>query len=224
MKKILTIIWGVLIGCFFLLIVNFVANEAVIKAYKAGEYKENKLSWLGVLEPYISHYNKGNMYYQKGEYDKAIEAYETALENHPGEKEECMIRINLVLAMVAPIKPEEITEDDVEATIALLEEAKEVLYAHGCATEEGSGHNAQAEQLKEDIDRLLEELRGEEKREEKTDQKNTEQKQEKEDNKEEENIKQQLMDLQRQSNEARSREMSGIENFGDFDFYDGKTW
>ena len=225
MKKIFTIVWGVLIGCLLLLMVNYVANESVIKAYKEGVYKENKLAWLGVLEPYISHYNDGNMYYQKGEYEKAVEAYELALKNHPGEKEECMIRINQVLAMVAPIKPDEIDENEVEETIALLEDAKEVLYEHGCATEDDNGHNEQAKQLKKDIDRLLEQLRnnkGDESKKQKKD--NDDKKDNKKDDKEEESIKQELMELQKKGNEDRSKEMSGIENVGNFEFYDGKTW
>ena len=177
------------------------------------------------MEPYIADYNNGNVYYQKGDYDAAITAYQKALEHHSGHPKECMIRINLVLAMVAPIDPNEITDSQIEDIIRLLEDAKQILCVHGCASEDGSGHNRDAQKLKEDIDRFEEELREmqEAQQEDDTSEYESEQttKQEDEDK---EDIQQQLKEIQKQSNEERNKELSENENLEDFDYYDGQTW
>lgn len=225
MKKLIKIAWILLIGCFLCLIVNFSVNETLIKAYNTGNYIENKLTFWGFLQPYIADYNNGNVYYQKGDYDAAIMAYQNALEHHCGHPRECMIRINLALAMVTPIDPDEITDSQIEDMIELLEDAKQILCVHGCATEDGNGHNEEAQQLKEDIDRFEEELkeRQETQQEDDTDEYESEQttKQEDED---EEDIQRQLKEIQKQSNEERNKELSENETLDDFEYYDGQTW
>lgn len=225
MKKIFTTAWILLIGCFLCLIINFQTNEAMIKNYNEGIYTQNALSFLGFLEPYIGDYNKGNVYYKNGDYDQAIEAYKCALEKHPDKHRECLIRINLVLAMVTPLAPSSISESEVTDTIRLLEDAKEILYAHGCATEDGKGHNKDAQTLKEDIDRLIEELKQMQdgQSEDGTDD-NDPQQTSKPDEKPAQDIEQQLEELQKQSTEERSRGLSDNENIGNFEFYTGAKW
>lgn len=227
MKKLFTTIWIFLIACLLCLVVNNSANEVLIKDYKKGIYTENKLSFLGFLEPYISYYNEGNIQYQKKEYDAAIKSYQNALEHHPGHDRECMIRINLALAMVTPLDPDEMTDSDIADAIKVLEEARQVLYAHGCATENGNGHNKDAQTLKEDIDRFEEELKQKQEYQSENDMESNES--EPEENQEqnvknEQDIQKQLEEIQKQSNEERNAELSETENIGNFDFYDGQTW
>lgn len=225
MKKIFTSIWLLLIGCLLCLIVNFSANQAWIKEYHAGNFTENKLSFLGFFEPYISYYNKGNVYYQNGDYDAAIMAYQDALERHPSHDRECLIRINLVLAMVTPIDPDEIPDSQLADTIKLLEDAKEILYAHGCATEDGNGHNKDAQTLKEDIDRFEEELK--ERQENQTKEVTTEddsQEKEEENTENQQDIERQLKEIQNQSTQERNQELLETETLEDFELYDGQTW
>lgn len=225
MKKLFTTVWGLLIGCFLCLIVNFSLNETLIKAYNTGNFIENKLTFLGFFEHYIGYYNNGNVYYQKGNYDAAIIAYENALKHHPSHSKECMIRINLVLAMVIPIDPDEITDSQIEDTIQLLEDAKQILYTHGCATEDGNGHNEDAQRLKEDIDRFEEELKERQETQQEDDIQEHESEQttnQETDN--EDDIQQQLKEIQKQSSEERNKELSENENLDDFDYYDGQTW
>lgn len=225
MKKLFTTVWILLIGCFLCLIINFSANEMFIKNYNAGNYTENKLEVLGFYEPYISYYNKGNVYFKKGDYDAAAKAYKNALAKHPSHSKECMIRINLALAMVTPIDPSELTESEIDDTIQLLEDAKQVLYDHGCAAEDGNGHNKDAQTLKEDIDRFEEELkqRQEDQSETNSDDNNTEDTSEQDEQKEQD-IQEQLEEIQKQSNEERSQGLSENENVGNFDFYTGAKW
>ena len=225
MKKIFTTLWFFLIACFLCLIINFLTNELMIKDYKAGNYTENKLAFLGFLEPYISCYNKGNAAYKQGDYDAAIEAYQNALEKHPSEQRECLIRINLVLSMVAPIDPAELTADEIAETIQLLEDAKQILYAHGCAAEDGTGHNQDAQTLKEDIDRFEEELKQMLTSRPENDTSSTEPEQTSEpEEANSQDIQKQLEEIQKQSQEERTEGLSEIEKMENFDFYQGQKW
>ena len=65
MKRVGIVMWSLLFLCFLCLLANDRANETMIKKYENGEYTENKLSVLGFVEPYISHYNRGNILYKK---------------------------------------------------------------------------------------------------------------------------------------------------------------
>lgn len=227
MKKLFTTIWVLLIAFLLCLVVNFSANEALIKDYNAGIYTENKLAPLGFLEPYISYYNEGNVWYQKGDYDAAIESYQKALERQPGHYKECMIRINLALAMVTPLNPDEMTNSDIADAMNILEDARQILYAHGCATEDGNGHNEDAQTLKEDIDRFEEELK---QMQENTFENDIEDDESEGGESQEQNvenqqdIQKQLEEIQKQGNEERNSALSEVEDLGDFDFYEGQTW
>ena len=160
MKKILAGVGFVFTILFLVLLINYVKNENLIDDYNNEIYSENNMSYLGFLQPYIAHYNQGNMEYINGNYDKAVEVYKKALESSPSFERECLTRINLALSMIAPIVPEEITEENIEETIKILEDAKAVLMEHGCANENDSdGHNEDAQHLKEDIDKFLEQLK-----------------------------------------------------------------
>lgn len=158
MKKIGIGIWSVVLVCFLCLGANYISNEVWIDGYQSGDYKGSCLQILGFTEAYIAPYNEGNRQYQLENYEKAIEQYEKALTRHPSYHRECKIRINLVLAMLAGIEPEKITKENLQDTLNLLEDAKEVLYAHGCAEEEEEGHNADAQRLKDEIEQFEKKL------------------------------------------------------------------
>lgn len=225
MKKFFTTIWILLVACLLCLIVNFLANEALIKNYNAGIYTENKLSVLGFSEPYIADYNKGNIQFKEGNYDEAMKAYQSALKHHPTHDRECMIRINLALTMITPLNVDEMTESDVKDTLKVLDEAREVLCEDGCAAEDGNGHNKAAQTLKNEIDQLEEELKNSQRSQSEDNSNDTDTEEEEEQNETDtQDVQKQLEEIQRQSNEERSQELSKSEDLGNFDFYDGKTW
>lgn len=226
MKRVQIIIWIFLFSCFLCLLVNYIANEMIIKKYENSEYIENKLSVLGFTEPYISHYNRGNIFYKNDNYDEAIKEYEKALQLNPPYDRECKIRINLALAMVVPIDLDKITEEDVDEVLETLEKAKNVLYEHGCAISGGSGHNEDAQTLKEEIDKLEEELKNRmDYKSEPGEPKDTDEKKKKEGSVEnEQEKKKQLQEIQKKGTEERNSQLTQTEYLDDFEYYDGVTW
>lgn len=157
-----------IVGIFFALIAAFFAMKYIVNLvflinYDNGSYSvetEEFLQHLNIPEGYLPHYNAGNAHYKLQEYDKAIAEYQMALMAHPSEKKECDIRVNLALAMLQKIDFEHLeTEKDKENAIRTLQAARNVLCEKGCADPYGTnGHDPEAEQLKQDIDKMLEEL------------------------------------------------------------------
>lgn len=222
MKRVLTSIWIVLIICFAALLASYIANEVMISNYENGKYTENGLSVLGFMEPYISHYNRGNVLYQSENYEEAINEYENALKNNPPHDRECLIRINIALAMIAPINVEEISESNINDVIATLEEAKNVLIEHGCANrDDDNGHNKDAQTLKNDIDKFLEELKNSETPKKEEEEPNEEGGGDEEINGQKEEM---LKKLQEDGIINRNPELENIGNLFNFEFYDGPTW
>ena len=107
---------------------------------------------------YIIHYNMGNTNYRQYSYDKAIRQYEKALAQRVPEGKECPIRINLALAMLGTLGADFMEPGQVNDSILVLEEAREQLLTDNCATEKETGHSPEAEQLKKEIDAILEQL------------------------------------------------------------------
>lgn len=159
MKRVLWGIEAVLLLALVVLLTNQICNENMLKRYSHKDYQENSFAFLGFLQPYIAPYNLGNVYFQRGDYEGAIEKYQEALKFNPPNEYDCQIRINEVLAMVTPIDTTTITVDNYDETIEFLKSAQTILCENGCASMEGSaGHNEDAQQVKEDIDRLIYEL------------------------------------------------------------------
>ncbi len=225
MKKVGVIIWSLLLLCFLCLLVNYRANESMILKYENGEYTENKLSVLGFTEPYISHYNRGNVFYQKGNYEGAIEEYKKALQLNPTHDRECKIRINLVLSMVAQIHADEITESNVDEVLETLDEARNVLYEHGCAASHETGHNEDAQTLKKDIDQFEEELNNRIVSGVNRDEpKDTNEGEKKEAIENEQEKREELKEIQRQGTEERNTELPQRKYLNNFEYYDGAVW
>lgn len=229
MKKPVFVIYIIIVLILFKLISTFITNEKFILNYKEEIYNENevkKLFILNILEPYIAHYNYGNLLYKQKDYNQAIKEYKKALQlNPPKEKKECAIRINLALAMLQQIDEKDTSEENKNKTLTILKNAKEVLCEDDCAhVYDNNGHSKEAEQLKADIERKEKELKNEEKS-------NDSKKENEEENKDDAQkdkqvqIKEKLQEIQK---EALQDRQDGIEDvkkmYETYEYYKGKKW
>ena len=142
---------------------RLITNHSFVNAYNKGEYEteaEEKLLKMNFPESYLPYYNLGNAAYKKGDYNSAIGYYNQALQNYPPEDKDCLIRINLALSMCNTIDFYNLdSQEKIDTALFILYKARDVLLENGCATNEGDGHNADAQQLKEDIDAMIEKLK-----------------------------------------------------------------
>ena len=138
-------------------------NHSFVSQYKKNVYaadKEQKLLVMNVPESYLPYYNLGNVSYKNGDYNGAIAYYTEALQLHPPKERECDIRINLALSMVYTIDFNHLdSEDKVSTALIILYKARDILTEKGCAADKPEdAHNATAQKLKEDIDKLIDML------------------------------------------------------------------
>lgn len=169
MKKIPLKMWFIgIVGLLILavaimLVYRLSVNHSFVKAYNNEDYdtvNEEKLLNFNFPESYVPYYNLGNAAYKRGDYTSAITYYNEALKNFPTEKRDCLIRINLALSMCNTIDFYSLdSQDKVDTALFILYKARDVLLENGCATDDGQGHNEDAQQLKEDIDRMIEMLK-----------------------------------------------------------------
>ena len=155
------LIFGISSGFLFFRIIN---NHLFVKAYAEGEYKTEKeegLLKLNVPESYLPYYNLGNVAYENGDYASAVGYYNEALSLFPYGEKECDIRINLALAMCYGIDWQNMdSKEDIDTALVVLYKARNVLLVNNWATEDGEGHrDDDAQQLKEDIDAMIEKLK-----------------------------------------------------------------
>ena len=155
--SVILLVIGLFLGSRYMLNAIFLLN------YKHGNYMakvEVFLEKMNVPEGYLPFYNAGNAYYMTEDYDNAIDSYKSALECHPSDKKEADIRVNLALAMLHKIDFDNInTEKQKAAAIRTLQSARNVLCEKGHADPYGTdGRDPEAEQLKQDIDKMLEDL------------------------------------------------------------------
>lgn len=163
-KKILMItIYVVLILITLKLLFNIVLNSIFISRYDHGQYSEANakvLTYLNFPQSYIANYNYGNVLYQNGKYEEAIEEYKKALNGGASMEEECSIRINCALAICKTVIVDESSQASIKEAIATYESAIDVLTEKGCANrEDNNGHSQKAEQLKEDIQKEIDRLK-----------------------------------------------------------------
>lgn len=85
------------------------------------------------LQLYKYHYNKGNEYYDSYKYSDAAAEYNKALSYPVPDGEECAIKVNLVLAKIAPVNFDNVPEADLSDTIDLLGDCIDLLCEDGCA-------------------------------------------------------------------------------------------
>lgn len=199
-------------------LITFTTNELIISNYDKGKYDTglvNTLYFLNLSEPYIAYYNHGNLLYQNGDYQDAINKYEKALEKKPSANKVCSIRINLALAITATID-----ETDKEEALKKLKQARETLYEDNCAHEQDdNGDSQEAEELEQELKDLEKEANGEE---DNSDDK--ESNDSKDDNNQEENqtIEEQLKEIQKNSSSSRQEDIDYYNS--DISYYDGKSW
>ncbi len=152
-----------------LILARSVVNTAFLKNYEKGSYSEMPEKLFANLkfgENYVIPYNLGNVNYHSGDYKKAVSYYRQALSSNPPEhNEECKIRVNLALSICHTIDFDSLDTSDEEAVseaISTLQSARKVLTEHGCASEpvgSDDGHFTNADQLKHDIDEMLDKLK-----------------------------------------------------------------
>ena len=167
-EKILLAICTLLTVLGVLIIARSLINASFLNNYNKGKYPtvlEGLLPHLPFGENYVAFYNLGNADYMKGNYDKAVSYYATALTKEPPEQyEECMIRTNLALALCHTIDFDNLDLSDQEAVqhaIEVLLTARYYLTEHECASEpvgSNDGHFPDADSLKHDIDEMLQKL------------------------------------------------------------------
>lgn len=147
----------------FKLLFNTIVNTVLINKYNDGEYSESQvklLTFLNFPESYVANYNYGNILYQNGEYESAIEKYKKALSGYVPQFKECSIRINYALAICKTVKVDETDQESIKSAIQKYEEAIDVLTEQGCANKnDKNGHSQKAEKLKEDIQKEIDRLK-----------------------------------------------------------------
>ena len=120
---------------------------------------EDLLLTFNCFEPYIVHYNNGNLLYMNSLYLEAVEEYKTSLTfSGIPEDRDCSIRINLALALLGSLGDDYEEPENIAHAIEVLNEARDVLLENGCASDDGEGHSKKAQELKEYIDELIDEL------------------------------------------------------------------
>ena len=151
LKKIAIAIWLVTALFLGILVLNYYGNRKLIERYGQGVYQQNELGFLGFTQPYINHFNRGNVFFQLGDYTKAKQEYQSALNLKPGDPYDCKIRVNYALSYVKPIDTKKITKDNYKDTIEICETAKSILSEKDCATENNDGHYYAAQKLYNEI-------------------------------------------------------------------------
>ena len=159
LKKIAIAIWLVTALFLGILVLNYFGNRKLIERYGAGVYQQNELGFLGFTQPYINHFNRGNVYFQLGDYTKAKQEYQSALNLKPGDPYDCKVRVNYALSYVKPIDPDKITKDNYKETIEICETAKSILSEKDCATKNNDGHYYAAQKLYNEINNFIEDLK-----------------------------------------------------------------
>ncbi|MCR5670346.1 MAG: tetratricopeptide repeat protein [Butyrivibrio sp.] len=169
MKKIPLRVYFILISGLILLVVGVLllskvlTNHGFVKAYEAQNYnteKEEKLLGMNFPESYVPYYNLGDAAYKRGDYTSAVSYFTKALGLYPTKERDCLVRINLALSLCNTIDFANLdSQDKVDTALFILYKARGILLEKGCATNEGEpGHNADAQKLKEDIDKMIEML------------------------------------------------------------------
>lgn len=232
-KKIFIILYLFFLVVIGKLIFTYVYNERIIHKVDDGVYTSNAnmLTFANVYQPYIAHYNRGNIFYKQGKYDEAVKEYNSALKCRVPDGKECIIRINLALSIIAKIPSDYDSADNIDATIATLKEAREVLLPDDCANDEGTGHSKEAEKLKKEIDNLLEELENKKESQQENDDNNNNQDDQNQDNRDDNSdatqtdaqedyinqLEQQFIEQQSQAYEERQDEMQSINEMFNYD-------
>lgn len=234
-KKIFIGVYVILLLICGNLVFNFIYNSIVVYAYN---HTDNKVTMSPILmfnwsEPYIAHYNQGNLYYKEGSYAEAVDSYNKALEYDMPQERECSVRINIALALLKTLGDDYAAPDNVENSLQVLYAARDVLLEKDCATEAGGGHSQTAEKLKEEIDAIIKELEEQQQSQEEQDSgqdgEDTKKKQEEQQKQEdafEEDVKKAIEEKKAKANKERQENLQYYEDQElDYNFdFDGQIW
>ena len=154
-----TLLLVMALGIFFKMFVN----HRFVSAYDRGEYltdNEEMLMVLNAPESYLPYYNMGNVAFENTDYNSAVGYYTKALSLMPLGQKECDVRINLALSMCYSIDFQHLeTQERIDTALIILYKARDILLENGWANEDPElAKDADAQQLKEDIDDLIEQL------------------------------------------------------------------
>ncbi len=217
-RKIFAVICIILIIIMLKLACNIVVNNLLIKTYEEGKYLEGQaklLTYVNFIQRYIANYNYGNMLYQNGKYDEAIEEYKKALEANVPE-EECSIRINYALAICKTVTVDETDQTSIKNAIEKYESAINVLTENGCANKnDNNGHSQKAERLKKDIQKEIDRLKKLQKDDTQTNDKDGKKE---EDEKKEKDIEDKIQEIKENATKEQRNTESEYKNYGNFDF------
>ena len=158
-KKIAIAVWLLTATLLGVLVLNFYGNRKLIGNFNQGVYQQNEMGFLGFTQPYINHFNRGTVFYKLGDYEKAKQEYQMALNLRPSDPYDCKTRVNYALSFVTPIDTSAIDEDNYEDVIEICEQAKAILSEKKCATENNDGHYYAAQKLYNEINDFEDELR-----------------------------------------------------------------
>lgn len=208
---------------------HFVVNEFYNAAYRQGYFLNRQATCERRLvrpEGYVQYYNTGNNDFKNGAYEEAMDAYTKALEEEPLhingdrvesegttentiEDPECLIRINLALSILYQIDFENIHTNDrteVDKAVEMLLLARKALTDGDCAhyTDSG-GHNFHAEELKKEIDELLNRLNRKPPQEEEKKDKKPQDEEEQEEKDQDQEQSQREKDIQKQLEDEMKR-------------------
>ena len=157
--------------CALFFILRWGLNAWYVAEAKKGIYHpemETMLSLFDKPDGYIIWYNIGNYHYENGDYEEAEIAYLKAIECGIPYEKECPVKVNLALCKLAQLDEDEWDEffeccDSGNINVQsrkvekVLLEARDILTEDECAHEDDeNGHDEQAQQLKDEIDELLE--------------------------------------------------------------------
>lgn len=226
-RKILTAIYIILILIAIKLFYNIALNSILIDKYEKGQYSENQaklLTYINFTQSYVANYNYGNVLYQNGEYERAIEKYKKALKGIIPKDKECNIRINYALAICKTVEVDESDQNSINEAIKTYESAIDVLTEKGCANkDDNNGHNQNAEQLKKDIQKEIDRLRKLQKNEKDESEKDTEEK----DNKtteETESIENKIQDIKEDATKEQRETENRYKNYNKDYKANNKNW
>lgn len=234
-KRIFIGVYAILLLICGNLVFNFIYNFIVVYAYNYSYYEVtmNPILLLNWSEPYIAHYNQGNLYYKEGWYVEAVDSYYNALEYDMPQERECSVRINIALSMLQSLGDDYAAPENVENSLMTLYAAKNVLLEKDCATEDSAGHSEQAQKLKEEIDEIIKELEEkqqsqEEQNPEQRDEEKTkeQEEQQKKNDAFEEDVKKAIREKKAKANKERQQGLQYYEEMEqDYNFdYDGMIW
>lgn len=176
------------------------------------------------LQLYIFHYNRGNEFYELGQYEKAASEYEKSLKFYVPNGKECDIRVNYALSMCAGLNLNDIsglTEDEKTVMIGILETAIDILVEEECAhRDDNNGHDDEAQKLKNELQEIIDMLKQEQPQEPDDNEGETEQPKEDELSEEQ----QQLQEIMQQGTNEHTAGMEEIEMYDEYSYYGGQCW